>query len=92
MILSKCYFFIFFFWDILLLNVHGHSILQCIASTTTDEYRMHLEKDKAFGRRFQPVWINEPSQVSFNVFFILLYVYWSVVVQFIIRYGMKFLG
>ncbi|PRQ16809.1 putative ClpA/B family, P-loop containing nucleoside triphosphate hydrolase [Rosa chinensis] len=40
----------------------GRGKLQCIASTTTDEYRMHLEKDKAFGRRFQPVWINEPSQ------------------------------
>ncbi|XAR50422.1 hypothetical protein NMG60_11004745 [Bertholletia excelsa] len=36
--------------------------LQCIASTTMDEYRMHIEKDKALARRFQPVLINEPSQ------------------------------
>lgn len=40
----------------------GRGQLQCIAATTIDEYRMHLEKDKAFVRRLQPVWINEPSQ------------------------------
>ncbi|KAM4114315.1 hypothetical protein ACJW30_04G059600 [Castanea mollissima] len=40
----------------------GRGQLQCIASTTIDEYRMHFEKDKALARRFQPVWINEPSQ------------------------------
>jgi hypothetical protein len=48
--------------------------LQCIASTTIDEYRMHFEKDKALARRFQPVWIGEPSQVVFNIcIFILRY-------------------
>ncbi|CAH2051062.1 unnamed protein product [Thlaspi arvense] len=36
--------------------------LQCIASTTMTEYRIHFEKDKALARRFQPVIINEPSQ------------------------------
>ncbi|KAG2668603.1 hypothetical protein I3760_15G167500 [Carya illinoinensis] len=40
----------------------GKGQLQCIASTTVDEYRMHFESDKAFARRFQPVWIDEPSQ------------------------------
>ncbi|KAJ0113272.1 hypothetical protein Patl1_01355 [Pistacia atlantica] len=36
--------------------------LQCIASTTLDEYRTQFEKDKALARRFQPVLINEPNQ------------------------------
>ncbi|KAH7856439.1 hypothetical protein Vadar_001468 [Vaccinium darrowii] len=40
----------------------GRGELQCIASTTTDEYRTYFEKDKALARRFQPVMINEPSQ------------------------------
>ncbi|MBA0757160.1 hypothetical protein Gotri_020272 [Gossypium trilobum] len=40
----------------------GRGELQCIASTTIGEYRTHFEKDKALARRFQPVWINEPSQ------------------------------
>lgn len=37
--------------------------MQCIASTTTDEYRTYFDKDKALARRFQPVMINEPSEV-----------------------------
>lgn len=40
----------------------GRGQLQCIASTTADEYRLHFEKDKALARRFQPVWIDEPSK------------------------------
>ncbi|KAK1259943.1 hypothetical protein QJS04_geneDACA021497 [Acorus gramineus] len=40
----------------------GRGELQCIASTTTDEHRLHFENDKALARRFQPVLINEPSQ------------------------------
>ncbi|KAK8586560.1 hypothetical protein V6N13_010149 [Hibiscus sabdariffa] len=40
----------------------GRGELQCIASTTIGEYRTQFEKDKALARRFQPVWINEPSQ------------------------------
>ncbi|KAI9178302.1 hypothetical protein LWI28_024900 [Acer negundo] len=40
----------------------GRSELQCIASTTLDEYRTQFEKDKALARRFQPVLINEPCQ------------------------------
>lgn len=40
----------------------GRGELQCIASTTMDEFRLHFEKDKALARRFQPVLINEPSQ------------------------------
>lgn len=35
--------------------------LQCIGATTLDEYRKHIEKDKALERRFQPLFISEPS-------------------------------
>jgi ATP-dependent Clp protease ATP-binding subunit ClpB len=35
--------------------------LSCIGATTTAEYESHLGKDKALLRRFQPVWIHEPS-------------------------------
>jgi ATP-dependent Clp protease ATP-binding subunit ClpB len=35
--------------------------LRCIGATTLDEYRKHIEKDKALERRFQPVLIEEPS-------------------------------
>ncbi len=35
--------------------------LRCIGATTLDEYRQHIEKDAAFERRFQPVYIGEPS-------------------------------
>ncbi|XP_071722492.1 chaperone protein ClpD, chloroplastic-like, partial [Rutidosis leptorrhynchoides] len=40
----------------------GRGELQCIASTTLDEFRNQIEKDKALARRFQPVHINEPNQ------------------------------
>ncbi|AED96029.1 Chaperone protein ClpD [Arabidopsis thaliana] len=40
----------------------GRGELQCIASTTLDEFRSQFEKDKALARRFQPVLINEPSE------------------------------
>ena len=35
--------------------------LRCIGSTTLDEYRKYIEKDSAFARRFQPVFVSEPS-------------------------------
>jgi len=35
--------------------------LQCVGATTLDEYREHIEKDKALERRLQPVFIGEPS-------------------------------
>jgi len=35
--------------------------LRCIGATTIDEYRKHIEKDKALERRFQTVMIEEPS-------------------------------
>jgi len=35
--------------------------LQCIGATTLDEYRKHIEKDSALERRFQPVFVDEPS-------------------------------
>ncbi len=35
--------------------------LHCIGATTLDEYRKHVEKDAALARRFQPVFVGEPS-------------------------------
>ncbi len=35
--------------------------LRCIGATTIDEYRKNLEKDKALERRFQPVYVGEPT-------------------------------
>jgi ATP-dependent Clp protease ATP-binding subunit ClpB len=35
--------------------------LRCIGATTLDEYRKHIEKDKALERRFQPIFVGEPS-------------------------------
>ena len=35
--------------------------LHCIGATTLNEYRKHVEKDAALARRFQPVFIDEPS-------------------------------
>ncbi|CAJ1974732.1 unnamed protein product [Sphenostylis stenocarpa] len=42
----------------------GRGQFQCIASTTIDEYRLYFEKDTALARRFQPVWVDEPSEVD----------------------------
>jgi ATP-dependent Clp protease ATP-binding subunit ClpB len=35
--------------------------LHCIGATTLDEYKKHVEKDAALARRFQPVYVNEPT-------------------------------
>ncbi|MGE3142095.1 MAG: ATP-dependent chaperone ClpB [Hyphomonadaceae bacterium] len=35
--------------------------LHCVGATTLDEYRKHVEKDAALARRFQPIFIDEPS-------------------------------
>ncbi len=35
--------------------------LRCIGATTLDEYRKHIEKDPAFERRFQTVYVDQPS-------------------------------
>jgi ATP-dependent Clp protease ATP-binding subunit ClpB len=35
--------------------------LHCIGATTLDEYRKHVEKDAALARRFQPIYVGEPS-------------------------------
>jgi ATP-dependent Clp protease ATP-binding subunit ClpB len=35
--------------------------LHCIGATTLDEYKKHVEKDAALARRFQPVYISEPT-------------------------------
>ncbi|WP_071517019.1 ATP-dependent chaperone ClpB [Geitlerinema sp. PCC 9228] len=38
--------------------------LRCIGATTLDEYRKHIEKDAALERRFQPVYVGEPTLVD----------------------------
>ena len=35
--------------------------LRCMGATTLDEYRKHIEKDRALERRFQPIYVGEPS-------------------------------
>ena len=35
--------------------------LHCVGATTLDEYKKHIEKDAALARRFQPVFVEEPS-------------------------------
>ncbi|HWU48283.1 MAG TPA: ATP-dependent chaperone ClpB [Asticcacaulis sp.] len=35
--------------------------LHCVGATTLDEYRKHVEKDPALARRFQPVFVQEPT-------------------------------
>ncbi|MCM8822556.1 MAG: ATP-dependent chaperone ClpB [Candidatus Omnitrophica bacterium] len=39
----------------------ARGILRCIGATTLDEYRKYIEKDRALERRFQPVYVKEPS-------------------------------
>jgi len=36
-------------------------LLRCIGATTLDEYRKYIEKDPALERRFQPIYVDEPS-------------------------------
>src|SRR5690606_32206438 len=45
----------------LLKPVLARGELRCIGATTLDEYRQYIEKDAALERRFQPVYIGEPS-------------------------------
>src|SRR5204863_1144142 len=35
--------------------------LHCVGATTLDEYKKYVEKDAALARRFQPVYVDEPS-------------------------------
>jgi ATP-dependent Clp protease ATP-binding subunit ClpB len=35
--------------------------LHCVGATTLDEYQKHIEKDAALARRFQPIFVSEPS-------------------------------
>ena len=35
--------------------------LHCVGATTLDEYRQYIEKDPALARRFQPVYVDEPT-------------------------------
>src|SRR5256885_14067684 len=38
--------------------------LRAVGATTLDEYRKHIEKDAALERRFQPIFVGEPSVVD----------------------------
>ena len=40
----------------------GRDALQIIGATTLEEYRLHIEKDAALERRFQPIKLSEPSR------------------------------
>ncbi|CAL5220448.1 g2466 [Coccomyxa viridis] len=42
----------------------GRGELRCIGATTLDEYRKHIEKDPALERRFQQVYVDQPSVVA----------------------------
>lgn len=39
----------------------ARGVLHCIGATTLNEYQKHIEKDAALARRFQPVYVSEPS-------------------------------
>jgi ATP-dependent Clp protease ATP-binding subunit ClpB len=38
--------------------------LKCVGATTLDEYRKYIEKDAALARRFQPLYVGEPSVID----------------------------
>ncbi len=38
--------------------------LHCVGATTLDEYRKHVEKDPALARRFQPVFVSQPTVID----------------------------
>lgn len=38
--------------------------LHCVGATTLDEYRKHVEKDPALARRFQPVYVSQPTVID----------------------------
>lgn len=42
----------------------GRGELRCIGATTLDEYRKYIEKDPALERRFQQVFVDQPSVVD----------------------------
>ncbi len=39
----------------------ARGLLHCVGATTLDEYRLHIEKDPALARRFQSVYVAEPT-------------------------------
>src|SRR6266576_1279997 len=39
----------------------ANRIVHCVGATTLDEYRKHVEKDAALARRFQPIFVAEPT-------------------------------
>ena len=40
----------------------GRGEIQVVGATTPDEYRRHIERDAALERRFNPIWVEEPSE------------------------------
>ena len=50
--------------------------LHCIGATTLNEYRNHIEKDTALARRFQPVYVGEPTIE--DTIFILAWTYGKI--------------
>ena len=38
--------------------------MQCVGATTLSEFRKYIEKDPALERRFQPVYVLEPSEIE----------------------------
>lgn len=42
----------------------ARGVLHCIGATTLDEYRKYIEKDAALVRRFQPVFVDEPTVID----------------------------
>ena len=42
----------------------GRGELRCIGATTLDEYRKYIEKDPALERRFQQVYVGQPSVID----------------------------
>jgi ATP-dependent Clp protease ATP-binding subunit ClpA len=40
----------------------ARGLIKCIGATTTGEYRKYIEKDPALERRFQVVWVDEPTR------------------------------
>ena len=41
--------------------------LHCVGATTLNEYRKHVEKDAALARRFQPVFVGEPTVEEYDL-------------------------
>ena len=59
----------------------GRGELRCIGATTLDEYRKYIEKDPALERRFQQVYVGQPSVIDTIAILRGLRERWAVVVE-----------